>query len=487
MLPPLFLTDHRHPLTNPFAMTLYIFNPEHDLCMANGGIHYMAPESALRMAQAHCDVMRYLYGDAIRVVTAAETVKLLSHPEQVSKVSAVVPWGWNATLRQQLVSAGCSETLLPSLRFLECQRRLQHRATLLPLQPETQWMHRADEVEEMLRTSPRLVLKAPWSGSGRGIRWVDGRLSEQDRLWMARVSLQQDGFIAEPRREVTMELALEYEVRRRDAGAALYFRGLSLFESRHGVYDGNWLLDDDAISRRVSERTDALAATRRRVERWLRQVVVPHYLGPIGVDLYVDSQGSLYVGEMNLRHTMGMVSHALVQRYPEWAGHQVSPLSLHQVVFSLGSNMGNRAALLRRAVRELSEQVGVVTAQSSIVETEPWGFHAQRKFMNQVLVVDTLLTPDEVLERMLGIEKRLGRRRDYDPLHPPAEHEYQSRPIDIDIILYDDAVIESPLLQVPHPRMHLRRFVLEPLCELMPQKEHPVFHRTMRELLETCE
>lgn len=467
--------------------TLYIFNPEHDLCMAHGGIHYMAPESALRMAYEHRDVMRYLYGDNAVVVTAAELAASLTCPPFAGGEFSVVPWGWNATLRRQLLTAGCPASVLPAEEALAQQRRLQHRATLLPLQHETRWLHRAEEVEVLLQSLPQLVLKAPWSGSGRGIRWVDGCLTDQDRTWMARVSRRQDGFIVEPRREVVLELALEYESRRRGAGTALCFRGYSLFESRHGVYSGNWMLDDDTIEQRVSAHTDTLAATRRRVEHWLHRTVVPYYQGPIGVDLYVDSHGMLHVGEMNLRHTMGMVAHALSSHFPCGLGRCMSPLSLHRMVLSLGSNMGRRDVLLRRAVRELSARVGVVVAQSSVLETAPWGFDAPRGFLNQVVVVDTLLTPEEVLIQTLEIEQRMGRRRDYDPLHPPATHDYQSRPIDIDIIFFDDAVIETPLLQIPHPRMHLRRFVLEPLCELMPERQHPVLRRSIRDLLESCE
>ena len=444
----------------------------------------MPPQSAADFAQRDAHLMAMLYPDAVCHSAYDKDFHSSALDPQLEKV---IPWGWDAVVRQRLLTAGCRVGLLPDDVWLERLRQLQHRSTLLPLQPETRWAHSVEEVEQLLRTLPSAVLKAPWSGSGRGIRWVERSLSEHDKQWIHRVASQQRGVIVEPRRYIALEFALEYEVRLRSGKPTLYFRGLSLFESQRGVYRGNRLLDDDAIRQQVEQLTDTLPATRRRVERWLHRTVVPHYCGPLGIDLYVDRQGRLHVSEMNLRHTMGMVAHALLQRYPGWRGDLFSPMALHRVVLSLGSNMGNRALLLRQAIRALSERVGPLAVQSSVVETEPWGFETRRKFLNQVVVVDTIMTAEAVLHTIFDIEQQLGRRRDYDPLHPPATHEYQPRPIDIDIIFYDDAIVDSELLQIPHPRMHLRRFVLEPLCELMPEFVHPVLKKTMKELLEETE
>ena len=473
-------------------MHLCIFNPEHDLCLGNGRAHYMPPQSAVELGQKHAGIMSVLYPDATcfsvhdlstegRHPTAEPTLNA-----QLSTPNSIIPWGWNVVLRQQLLDAGVDIRLLPSPERLERLRQLQHRATLLPLQPDTHWAKGVDEVERLLNELPRAVLKAPWSGSGRGLRWVDSALTDLDKQWVQRMAKHQGGVIVEPWRDIELECALEYEVRPRGGKPTLLFRGLSLFESRHGVYRGNWLWDDDIIQRLIEARTNHFSKTRSAVERWLRRTIVPYYAGPIGIDLHVDSQGALYVGEMNLRHTMGMVAHALQQQHPSWEGTLVSPLAMHRVVLSLGSNMGNRALLLRRAIQSLSKRVGPVVSQSSVVETEPWGFDAHRNFLNQVAVVDTVMSAEEVLDELLDIEWQLGRRRDYDPMHPPKEHAYRSRPIDIDILFYDDVIVESERLQLPHPRMHLRRFVLEPLCELMPEFEHPTLHKTMKELLEGC-
>lgn len=462
-------------------MQLCIFNPEHDLCLGNGRAHYMPPQSAVDFARHDAYLMSVLYpGAACCSAYDKEFLSTIFH----GQIDRIIPWGWNAVLRQQLADSGIDPSLLPPSGYLEQLRRLQHRSTLLPLQPESRMVNSAEAVETMLRTTPRLVLKAPWSGSGRGLRWIDGPLSEQDRSWIARTVERQYGVIAEPWREVRMELALEYETSPRSRTNALYYKGVSLFESRHGVYRGNWILDDDTILQRTGLDSQVWTKQRSRIERWLRRTVVPNYRGPLGVDLLLDNHGLLHVSELNLRHTMGMVAHTLHQRYPLWHGLFASPTALHRVVLSLGSNLGNRPALLRRAVRALSETVGPVVRQSSVVETEPWGFQCERNFLNQVVTVETALSAEQVLRQVLDIEQKMGRRRDYDPLHPPATHRYESRPIDIDLIFYDDAVIETPLLQLPHPRMHLRRFVLEPLCEIMPDFVHPVLKKTMKELIE---
>lgn len=443
----------------------------------------MPPASAIQLGRRHCDVMRYLYGSTARVVASSDIASLASAATPDS-TPTLIPWGWNLALRQQLINIGYPSTILPDESWLQQLRRLQHRTTLLPLQPETRWVNNEEELSSILSTTPRLVLKAPWSGSGRGLRWVDGILTEHDILWLRRVIAHQDGVIVEPRRDIVKEIALEYEIRQTEKRKTLLFKGLSLFESRNGVYHGNWMLNDDAIVQQVEQYTSSLPATRRQIENWLHQTIVPHYSGPLGIDLHIDRCGQLFVGEINLRHTMGMVAHALAASHTTWHGRLLSPIALHRVVLSTGSNMGNRSTLLRQAIKKISEQVGVVVAQSSVIETAPWGFDAQRQFLNQVLVVDTPLDAKVVLWQILKIEQELGRQRDFDPLQPPKEHVYHSRPIDIDIIFFDDDIVDSSLLQIPHPRMHLRRFVLEPLCELMPNKVHPVLHLTIKELMD---
>ena len=125
----------------------------------------------------------------------------------------------------------------------------------------------------------------------------------------------------------------------------------------------------------------------------------------------------------------------------------------------LGSNLGDREATLRRALDLLGERVAVV-AVSSFRETEPWGFADQPWFLNAVAAVETDAPPRDLLDELLAVERELGRTRDGPRFGP--------RTVDLDLLLYGDEVVDEPELTVPHPRLHERRFALEPLAELVP-------------------
>lgn len=158
----------------------------------------------------------------------------------------------------------------------------------------------------------------------------------------------------------------------------------------------------------------------------------------------------------------------------------------HTAVLLIGGNQGDRHALIDEAVKKIKQKIGKVTLISPIYETKPWGFTASQDFLNQALIVDTNLDAHAVLHRALEIEKELGRQR-HTTDTPPTEHKvYHSRPMDIDMIFYDSLVLDTPDLQLPHPRMHLRRFVLQPLCDLIPTFEHPTLHHTLQHLLTIC-
>ena len=159
--------------------------------------------------------------------------------------------------------------------------------------------------------------------------------------------------------------------------------------------------------------------------------------------------------------------------------------SVHQVYLGLGTNLGDREENLRKAVELIGERVGQVMRHSSVIETEPWGFDSANKFLNAVVCCETILTPRQLLETTQQIERQLGRtNKSQSSLtevkatssitnHKVQRTKYTDRPIDIDILLYDDITVDEPDLKIPHPLMHQRDFVMIPLAEIKPGNDNP--------------
>jgi 2-amino-4-hydroxy-6-hydroxymethyldihydropteridine diphosphokinase len=146
----------------------------------------------------------------------------------------------------------------------------------------------------------------------------------------------------------------------------------------------------------------------------------------------------------------------------------------HTVYLALGSNMGKRLANLKAAISNLTPQMAV-KKKSSVYETPPWGFTEQSAFLNQVVKVETYLEPEPLLRHLKRLEAALGRVPNF---------QNGPRLIDIDILFFDDLIIDTPPLVVPHPRLHERAFVLVPLVEIEPDLVHPILQKPVSKLLE---
>ncbi len=151
---------------------------------------------------------------------------------------------------------------------------------------------------------------------------------------------------------------------------------------------------------------------------------------------------------------------------------------LHNVFISLGSNKGDAIGNLKKARELISIHIGKINQVSDIYTTEAWGLQNQADFMNQVISIFSNLQPIKLMKGLLAIEAEMGRKR---------TRKWGARLIDLDVLFFNDNVIDDKILTVPHPRLHERNFVLIPLMQLAPDLKHPVFQLTVRELLAWCQ
>ena len=153
---------------------------------------------------------------------------------------------------------------------------------------------------------------------------------------------------------------------------------------------------------------------------------------------------------------------------------------MHRVFLALGSNLGNRVENLQLAVENIVEQIGTIQSIAPLYETEPWGFDSDNWFVNTVIELETVLNPLDLLNKCMHIETKHGRKR------AKAALGYSSRVIDIDILFYDNQIINLPELIIPHKHLQNRKFVLVPLNDVAPDFMHPLIKQPVKVLLENC-
>ena len=282
---------------------IYIFNPEHDLCIANGDENFVPPRSAVGFAKENMDLSEHL-----------------KRPNKQRR--QIIPWGWNHSLKKRLISEGIDPSTLPSeeeLQFIRTHSRREFALNVHSrLSYEDSQIIRPDyrivatsvsEIEAFISANGSTVLKSPLSGSGKGVRFVRERLSESDEGWCRKTLDKQESVIVERRFEIMKECALLFECHHE----GIDFIGYSLFESRNGAYSKNILASNEDIENIIAEHIprDMLIAIREELTAILADSLVGHYEGFLGVDQIIcqaDSPVLIPVSEINLRMTMGLIA-----------------------------------------------------------------------------------------------------------------------------------------------------------------------------------
>ena len=282
---------------------IYIFNPEHDLCIANGDENFVPPRSAVGFAKENIDLS-----------------ELLQRPNRQRR--QIIPWGWNHSLKKRLIKEGIDPATLPSeeeLQFIRTHSRrefaLDVHSRLRSGEPQVSGPDyrivatSISEIESFISANGSAVLKSPLSGSGKGIRFIRGMLSESDEGWCRRTLDRQGSVIAERRFEIIKECAMLFECHHE----GIDFIGYSLFESRSGAYSKNILASNEDIENIIAGYIprDTLIAIREELTAILADSLVGHYEGFLGVDQIIcqaDSPVLIPVSEINLRMTMGLIA-----------------------------------------------------------------------------------------------------------------------------------------------------------------------------------
>lgn len=328
------------------SMILHVFNPEHDMALAAGRVPFTAPHAG-RQLRNDLDFMPALWakrGDVVLVNDVDNAFDKLRHlgmqvPEVDfvtlqglgllrHKISGVSPWGWDISIKHQLTHAGVEGEVMPSDGQLEAIRRLSSREwAAAHLQGQAVFVANLTELEHVIDNWRACVLKSPWSCSGRGVRYVGGKLDTSTAKWVANIIARQGGIAIEPYYNKVIDFGMEFEA---GADGTITYCGLSLFHTVKGAYVGNLLVSEqekeDFLARYISRET--LRKAREKAIKVISPAIRNLYQGPFGIDMMLyrpkevneiegasDTPQPLKLNacvELNLRRTMGHV--ALVLR-----------------------------------------------------------------------------------------------------------------------------------------------------------------------------
>lgn len=341
---------------------LCLFNPDNDLALANDEENYMPPASARQMVTdlAILPMWYATEGAAVLAPSAYNLaflkemqslfslpVTLMTEAEDFSQVQSIAPWGWNVALRKRLSALGVSEAQLPAFERLERLRRLSHRSQAVHLLPhlrlnrffcgESFYLTELSDCRTFVESGGPCLLKAPLSGSGKGLNWCKGAFTSPIENWCARLIGQQEGVVGEPVYQKVEDFAMEF---RADGRGEICFAGYSLFRTGgSGAYEGNLLLPDREIEKQLSAYVpvEALHLLRVHLEKALPSRLGTSYAGYLGVDMMIcrfDTGVEFRIHpcvEINLRMNMGVVARLLSDRYVSAGSSGSFQISYHSV------------------------------------------------------------------------------------------------------------------------------------------------------------
>ena len=327
---------------------LYLFNPDQDLALASGEVNYMPPASARRMAE-ELALLPVWFADGPCSVLAPSAynqsfleemldlfplpASLRTQAEDFSEVRSVVPWGWNPALRKRLLSLGVPDAALPSMEDIGRLRDLSHRLQAVRLLSglqvdevfcgESCYLTALADCRAFVESLECCLLKAPLSGSGKGLNWCKGAFTPLIERWCARIIEQQGGVVGEPVYNKVEDFAMEFYS---DGTGEVTFMGYSLFHTgKSGMYEGNRLLSNEAIWKQLSQYVPSKVLTdlENCLKYRLSALVGTVYKGYLGVDMMIcrfpENEKPFFrihpCVEINLRMNMGVVARFLYDRY----------------------------------------------------------------------------------------------------------------------------------------------------------------------------
>ncbi|MTK52286.1 hypothetical protein [Paludibacter sp.] len=319
---------------------LYFFNPEHDLALANSDRNFNAPLQAKKLAHdLACLPLWYASPGSIVLSTNADSNWLeeiqrtfpqlknihLTLTPDFSLINTLSPWGWDNAVCKHFSLLGADSSLLPDSVQLENIRRLSHRnisiqalehilqdtrfSAMLPTPAKE--LTSADEADEYALEHKKVIFKAPWSGSGKGLCWSKDKMTESRRGWCRNTIEKQGSVIAEPIYDKLLDFAMEFSCN----DGKTSFAGYSLFETEKGIYRGNILMSNESIIQKIEEYgvpATLLLTVQSQLSTFITNSIAPFYSGLLGIDMFSYQENDLIklhpCVEINLRMTMGCVA-----------------------------------------------------------------------------------------------------------------------------------------------------------------------------------